>query len=334
MNLVLIKNILQIFAEENTNTTASEGLSEGMKTYYNDTLIDLAEGELIHDKFGDAYDIPKNGGKSIEFRVYEALPKAMTPLVEGVTPDGNKLSMRTINAEIDQFGDYIVSSDVVELTHIDNVVLQKTKMLASQAGRTLDSITRNVLAGGTNVIYASKEDGTEVTSRASLDKTCLLTRRLVSKAATLLKKQHAQKFEGSYIAIIHPDVSEDFRNSDGWLDVHKYAATTEIFEGEIGKIDGVRFIENTEAKVWKDETCPEGLAVYSTLVLGQHAYATTKVTGGGLKHIVKQLGYGNDPLDQRSSVGWKAIKTAERLVEQYMVRIETCSSYSEVEDAN
>lgn len=324
---------LRLF-DDNVNTTSSEGLSDGMKTFYEDTLIDLAEGELIHDKFGDTYDIPKNGGKSIEFRIYEALPKATTPLTEGVTPDGNKLTMKTITAEVEQFGDYIVSSDVVELTHIDNVVLQKTKVLGSQAGRTLDTITRDVLAGGTNVIYASKADGTVIESRKLLDKTCLLTKELVSKAATLLKKQHAQKIEGSYVAIIHPDVSEDFRNSDGWIDVHKYSATTEIFEGEIGKIDGVRFVENSEAKVWKDDTCPEGLAVFSTLVIGAHAYATTKVTGGGLKHIVKPLGYGNDPLDQRSSVGWKAIKAAERLVEQYMVRIETCSSYSELEDAN
>lgn len=57
-----------------------------------------------------------------------------------------------------------------------------------------------------------------------------------------------------------------------------------------------------------------------------HAYATTELEGGGMQHIVKQLGYGDDPLNQRASVGWKAVKTAERLSEQYMVRIESCSA--------
>ena len=75
--------------------------------------------------------------------------------------------------------------------------------------------------------------------------------------------------------------------------------------------------------------------MFSTLVFGAHAYAITDVTGGGLQHIVKQLGYGEDPLNQRSSVGWKAIKTAEILTNEYMVRIESCSPvYSEKAAAN
>ena len=77
-----------------------------------------------------------------------------------------------------------------------------------------------------------------------------------------------------------------------------------------------------------------GRAVYSTLVLADNAYGVTEIEGGGLQHITKQLGSAGtaDPLNQRATVGWKAIKTAERLVEQYMVRIETCSEFNS--DAN
>ena len=65
----------------------------------------------------------------------------------------------------------------------------------------------------------------------------------------------------------------------------------------------------------------------------QHGHAFRQ--GGGMQHIVKQLGYGDDPLNQRASVGWKAVKTAERLSEQYMVRIESCSArYSAKAKAN
>ena len=84
----------------------------------------------------------------------------------------------------------------------------------------------------------------------------------------------------------------------------------------------------------KDDTCPAGLAVFGTLVLGAHAYGVTELEGGGLEHIVKQLGYGDDPLNQRASVGWKGMRAAERLVEQYMVRIESVSSYSTTAAAN
>ncbi len=130
----------------------------------------------------------------------------------------------------------------------------------------------------------------------------------------------------SFVAIVHPHTSYDIRKDPNWIEAHKYAAPEEIFNGEIGKINNVRFVVSSEAKVWKGDGCPAGLAVYSTLVLGAHAYATTELEGGGMQHIVKQLGYGDDPLNQRASVGWKATKTAERLSEQYMVRIESCSA--------
>ena len=124
--------------------------------------------------------------------------------------------------------------------------------------------------------------------------------------------------------------------SDGWIDITKYKNPEKIYEGEIGKIAGIRFVESSNAKVWREteNNCPEGLAVYSTIVVGNGAYGTTKVSGGGLQTIIKQLGSGEDPLNQRATVGWKATKTTERLVEQYMVRIESCSDESENEEAN
>lgn len=329
---------LQLFAEPNTNVTTDTGLKGEIKTYYEDTLLDEAEPNLVHDQFGDKYPIPKGKGKTIEFRKYDSLPKATTPLTEGVTPNGKKLSMSTITAEISQYGDYIVTSDLLDLTAIDNNVVQATKILGSQAGRTLDTITREVLAGGTNVLYAPKiANGAEtaVTSRKGLDTSCVLTPDLCFQANTILKNSIAPYIDGCYVAVIHPYVAYDLMRNEEWIDVHKYAKPENIFEGEIGKIANIRFVQSTEAKIWKDDTCPTGLAVFSTLILGAHAYGITEVQGGGLQHIVKQLGYGDDPLNQRASVGWKATKTAKRLVEQYMLRIESCSRrYSSIAEAN
>ena len=113
-----------------------------------------------------------------------------------------------------------------------------------------------------------------------------------------------------------------------------YAHPHTVCRGECGKLGKCLGSETSEAKIWKDETCPTGLAVFGTLVLGAHAYGVTELEGGGLEHIVKQLGYGDDPLNQRASVGWKGMRAAERLVEQYMVRIESVSSYSANAAAN
>ena len=174
------------------------------------------------------------------------------------------------------------------------------------------------------------------TSRAQLTKADKLDRNIFFKVAAYLKKMHVPKIDGSYVAIIHPSCSADIMMSEGWIDITKYKNPEQIYEGEIGKIAGIRFVESSNAKVWKgtEDGCADGLAVYSTVVIGGGAYGTTKVTGGGLQTIIKQLGAGEDPLNQRATVGWKAIKVSERLVEQYMVRIESCSDESENEEAN
>ena len=184
----------------NTNVTTDDGLSDEMKTYYSDYLIDLAEPELVHDQFGQKHPIPKNGGKTIEFRKYDSLPKALTPLTEGVTPNGQKLTMGTITATVAQYGGYIELSDVLLLTAIDNNLLQATRVLASQAGRTLDTITREVLNGGTNVQYAEGQ----VNSRAALAYTSesenhCMTVVAIRKAVRFLKLMNAPKISGGYV---------------------------------------------------------------------------------------------------------------------------------------
>lgn len=320
-NIVLMDMNLQLFADMNTQTTGTALLSDEMKTFYSSYLIDNATPKLVHDQFGQKHPIPKNGGKTIEFRKYSPLPKMLTPLTEGVTPDGQSLTVSTIEATVEQYGGYITISDVLQLTAIDNNMMQATKLLGNQAGATLDTITREVLNGGTNVIYSGG-----VSSRSAVAD--LPTVQDVKKAARALKIQNAEKIDGCFVGIIHPDVSFDLTNDPEWKEPHTYVDTEHMYSGEIGKIWGVRFVETTEAKVFAGAGAG-GKSVYSTLILADNAYGVTEVEGGGLQHIIKQLGSAGtaDPLNQRATVGWKAIKTAERLVEQFMVRIESASTF-------
>ena len=330
---------LQLFAE--TQVTTQPSLSAEMKTFYDMTLIDEAQAKLVHDQFGQKKPIPKGSGKTIEFRKFSPLGKATTPLTEGVTPSGNSLTVSAITATVAQYGDYIVQSDVLELTALDNTILEATKLLGNQAGLTLDTITRNALQEGTNVTYCPKiaADGTEtaVTSRASLDATSQLTVDVVQQVVTKLRAQNAPTIDGKYVAIIHPYVAYDLMRDPEWIDAHKYANPTNLYEGEIGEIAGCRFVQTTEAKIYAGDGCPSGLAVFGSLFFGSGAYGVTEISGGGLQTIVKQKGSAGtaDPLDQRSSVGWKAIKTAELLVDNYLVRVESCSKrYSATAQAN
>ena len=404
----------------NGGTPVSSGdLSPEMKTFYDKTLITLAGPNLVHDQFGQKRPIPKNGGKTIEFRRFSKLPKALTPITEGVTPTGNKLKVSAMTARVDQYGDYIEQTDMLELTAIDNTVVEATKELAAQAGATLDTVVRNELMGGTNVMYVptldDKDREQEVTSRADITADCKMRVKDVFKAAAELKAVNAPKINGSYVAIIHPYVAYDLMQdaAEQWIGIQKYADPDKILRGEIGTLGGVRFVESTEAKVYgpaeiadgfsrftvktavsssttsvavnepltaKTFSTPvpvyvdgaentitaisvsggtatitlgtavtslsagavicgrgagkDGSAVFCTLFIGENAYGVTDVEGGGLEHIVKQRGYGNDPLNQRSSVGWKATKVAKRLVEEYLIRVESGSEFSASAETN
>ena len=308
------------------NTTTSSGMTAEMKTFYSKYLIENAKPALVYDQFGQKHNIPKNGGKTIEFRKYSPLPKATTPLTEGVTPAGKALTVSTVTATVKQYGDFVPLTDMLLLTAIDNNLVQALDLLGAQAGATLDTVTREILMGGTSVQYAEGQ----VTSRVTLTAEHKLTVKAVRLAARFLMKQNAPKIDGGYVAIIHPDIAYDIQDDPDWKEWNKYTTSDKMFQGEIGKIANVRFVETTEAKIFA-KAGASNQDVYATLVLGANAYGTTNIEGGGLETIVKQLGSGGteDPLNQRGTAGWKATKTAVRLVEQFMVRVETGSSFSD-----
>lgn len=400
----------QMFADANTQTTG--GLSAEMKTYYGMELLENAKPQLVHNQFAATKPLPVGGGKTVEWRKFGAFDKALTPLTEGVTPDGSGISVSYITKELAQYGDYTTVSDMLDLTAIDDVVLEITDRHGNNMGLTLDTVTRNEIQQGNQVIYAPVlgEGGkqTAVTSRVALTPACKMTSELVAKAATQLKKMNAPTFDGKYVCIIHPSVAFDLRQDEAWIAAHQYAAATELFSGEIGELHGVRFVETTEAKIfcgadlaknsrnltvngavtnnatvgfdggtvdsgslagryvliggkrykvlsntgsamtlaeaitaadnaaiYPGEGGAEGCAVYGCLFVGKGAYGVVDLSEG-TEVIVKPRGSSGtaDPLDQRSSVGWKGIHAAAILYDEYMVRVECGSSYSGEDKAN
>ena len=391
----------------NTNTTGSAYLTPEMKTYYDTELLENAKAELVHTRFGKKQPLPSGRGKTVEWRKFASFAKATTPLTEGVTPDGNTLEVTSMTATINQYGDYTTVSDVLDATAIDPIILECTKEHGANAGLTIDTLTRDVLHTGTNVLYASGS------YRHALTNTDKITGALVSKARTYLKKLNAPTDNGYYNCIIHPSVAEDLQQDSDWKNAQTYVDRSRLLDGELGTLHGVRFFESTEAKIYygadlcaasrnltaaattadDDVTVSEtlvadalvgrsviiggnlyyvksnttgaiklctdpdlqtaasvtcnantpvypgeggagGVAVYGCLFLGKEAYGIIDPEKMGLQMIVKGLGEGDDPLNQRSTIGWKASTATKILYQERMVRLEVGSSYGSVDKAN
>ena len=280
------------------------------KTFYNKTLISRLTPQLLFAKYGQKKPIPKHEGDTVNFRKFNSLAVAVTPLTEGVTPSGSSIDVTKVEATVKQYGDFVTLSDKIDMIGIDPVVAETSAVLGEQAGLTVDTVVRDIVVAGTNVLYAG--GGTS----ASASK--YLTGADVKKAVRALKKANAKPYEGnSYIGIIDPETASDLMDDPMWQDVSKYNGGTAIMDGEIGKLYGVRFIETTNVKVADN--------IHSTMIIGKDAYGVCDIEKGSTPQIiVKEAGSAGtaDPLNQRSSVGWKTLFTAVRLNELAMIRIE------------
>ena len=264
----------------NINLTTDSTMSVQMKEYYDKKLLVSATPELVHNQFGMKRSIPKNGGKTIEFRGTRPLIKALTPLEEGVTPEGNKLDWRNVKATLNQYGDYIMISDVLKFTAIDDNLKQASTDLGRQAGMTLDTLTREVLNSGTNVFYAG-----DATSRSGLTSGDKITATDIKNAVTFLKTFNAKKIDGDFVAVIHPEVASTLMEDPLWIDVAKYNPKN-LYAGEIGKLYGVRFVETSEAKVWRKANIVSGITSYTVeKVDGQKIYVQEEISSGNVSSL-------------------------------------------------
>lgn len=237
-------------ANANTQLTTSAALSDSIQTFYDRKLLDAAETQLVHAKFGQKRGIPKNGGKTIDMRRVELFDPSNTLLQEGVTPDGQSIEVSNVTAAISQFGAYVTISDLLDLTAIDPLAREAVKRLGDQLGRAVEWKTRDAMNATTNVQWAGGN-----TSRFAID-TDLLTVAEIRKAVRTLKKNKAPKFSVSgkrphYVCICSPDATFDLQTDQLWQDVSKYSNAEQIYNGELGRLFDVVFVESTEAKVYK-----------------------------------------------------------------------------------
>ena len=356
---IINKFNLQMFADAGTvvmtttgtanaytgDTTNTSAMSTTLKTFYDTELLENARVELFYAQFAQKQPLPAGRGKTVEWRKWNTFAKA-DKLTEGVIPNGQTFGQSTITDTIEQYGTYATVSDQLDLHAYDPVILGATEEMGASMAETQETLIRNALLTGTNVMYCDNinlADGSVAGTptacnqmEASATIMSIMTPKMVNKVVTYFKKNRVPRINGKYYAVIHPSVAEDLRNSEAWIEVHKYAATTEIFNGEIGELHGMRFIENPFAPVLDGEYVNKaGTKTYATYCFGKDAFGIIDPEGGAARMIVKSAGEVGGPLEQFSTVGYKfETNGATILYPERVLRIMSCSSYSDVDDAN
>ena len=309
----------------NLTSTISTAPATKPQAFYDKALLTvLRQTEFGFDRYAQKKQIPQGNGRVVNFRKLGKLAPALTPLTEGVTPDGATASKTNITATVEQYGDYMSFSDRVNFEEIDPVISGYTVEQGHQARETLDIIVREILSAGTNVFYANSK-----TARSGLitgDKFSLMD---VRKIVRFFKKNHIKPVAGTdYICYISPDTKFDLMDDPEFRKAMEFGNNAKpLQDNEVARMFGVRFIEVVNAKVFPAAGGGTPAAdVQAAIVIGRNAFGTTEISGqGNVKNITKGLGSAgtNDPLDQRQTIGWKVNAFgAVRLEELAIARIE------------
>ena len=355
---------LQLFAEAgalvnsltNGYVNAYEGTKEAttaldgeLKTFYDTELLENARVEMFYAQFAKKQTLPAKHGNTVEWRKWNTFAKA-SKLEEGVIPTGQKFGMSSKTGSIGQYGTYAAITDTLELRAYDDVILGATEEMGASAAETQETLIRDALLVNTNVMYCdnitlstgavASTPTSCATMEASAEAMSLLTPDAIAKAVTIMKKNRVPTINGKYYAVINPSVAYDLRKHDDWVEAHKYSATSEIFNGEIGEIHGVRFIENVFAPILSEVSGVSyknkaGSLTYATYLFGKDAFGIIDPEGGALEMIVKDKSQVGGPLNQFSTVGYKfETNGATILYPERVLRIMSCSSYSATDEAN
>jgi N4-gp56 family major capsid protein len=308
-----------------TTTSNLESAQRALGIYYDRIVIESLQPNLYFEQFGTIVNVPQGNYTSRFFTFNRIATSSVTILTEGTPPTGTSVSVNAIDITPTQYGVNVELTDLVALTSVFDLVNTTLTEVGKAMARKIDEVIQTVVNAGTNVIYAGGK-----TSRSALAAGDLFDVDLIRRAAARLRKNAAPEFTnkgGGYVAITTPDVIFDLKSNTSvgqWLDMHKYAMPENLFTGEVGSIDGVRFVQSPNV-----QTFSSSVTVHPTTFIAADAYRISYWLANKVNTYVlppeSNLSVSN-PLGQKGSVGAKTNIGVARTQEERLVRVESAAS--------
>ncbi len=290
--------------------------------------------ELLFDQAADVQASNQTmPGSSVIFTIFSELAVASTPLTETSDVDPVAMADSNVTVSLTEYGNTINTTAKLRGTAFLDVDAAAANLIGYNAGNSMDTVVREVLAGGTNVVYGGGGSSDE-TSRTAIEAEDIIEANDIRKVTAALRGANVSPWSGYYIGFIHPDVSYDLRRETGnasWNAPHVNMDTANIYTGEIGTFESVRFIETPRTKVRANASDGAGAAgnidVYDTYIMGRQALAKAYsfVDGNGPVPSVRR-GPVVDSLMRFNPIGWYWLGGYGRFREASLRRIESASS--------
>lgn len=309
-------------------TSGVNALTAEQHTYFQDEMLERLLPELKWTQFGDKKTIPNHKGATTNFRRLNSLAVSTTALTEGVTPDGVNLDIVAITATVAEYGSWTKISEFINMTGFDPILTEASGLMGENAGESIDTIVRDIVAAGTNVIYANGKASRVLT--AATDK---ITAADILKVRRTMKNNRVKEIKlpgggSGFVAMVHPFVAMDLMQTQEWKDQNTYVDTKNREEGILGKMYGIYFMEVDNGVKFAGAGASSA-DIYATIFLGRGAYGLPDI-GGSMKPeiIVHPAGSAGsaDPLNQFNTIAWKCAFTAVRLQELAIIRYESGAS--------
>lgn len=322
-------------------------------------MLKHAEPIKVLSSFGMQKPIPQNKTDTVVFR--RALPidaasngaPSVTVsnylLQEGVTPAARTINYQDVQVTVQQYGVLMKISSKAEGLYEDDIPGDMKKLVGEHMGTIEELIAYGVARGGTNVVYANGTVRTAVNTAVAINKLRQCARQLENGHAALVTERLAASpgygtsaVEPAYLVFCHTDLEADFRNIANFVPVAKYGSMKPAHPREFGAVERFRLISSPYFRPFLAAGAAVGAGtflvnggvgagnadVYPILVVAQEAWGQVAVKGLGAVNPIylpaKQITHAN-PMGQFGYVGANFWKTAVRLNENWMVRLEAAA---------
>ena len=264
--------------------------------------------EMLFDAAADVQPVAQSmPGSSVKFTIFSELADAVSTLAETTDLTPTTMADSQVEVTLAEYGNTINTTAKLRGTSFLDVDAVAANLIGYNAGSSIDTVVANVLKAATNVIYGGG-GSTTPTTNATVQAEDIIEANDVRIATAQLRGSKAQTFNGMYMGFIHPDVSYDLRRETGaasWRDPHNYVDTAQIYNGEIGAFESVRFIETPRAPLDLTGGSASTVDLYQTIIMGRQSLAKAhSITDGNGAYPKVVRGPVVDSLMRFNPVGW------------------------------